>query len=572
MLKTASWNCPLKGSKRGVVAWGVAFACLSFIVQWRVLSPVEANGQRVVDAIGVQVATRQRGINTPRGRGIVVGHVEGDNNEYGPDRGQGQFRNIRFTMRSGEPKKPTGHASGVANKFYGSRGVAMGVSDVHVFASNDWLTGGYLGMGSLKPPKSDDPVRVFNHSWIANPGEKASLHALARLDHVADSNHVHVVCGVDNGKKKPVPYLLGSAYNVIAVGTLTGSSGNYTRIDTEGRCKPDIVGHSGATSYTTPTVAGVVASLLEQGDRMQATHPTARRTDTIRSVLMAGAIKPTGWQPEEGKPLDPLLGSGLVHYNRALTILEHPVQVAGKAESKPGWGFYAARRGGTVTQLFEVKNNSEFCLSLNWNRRVVGLWLNIQPPPPEVPEPVAPAPEEGGEPKPEPETPEHVPQIDAAETGPGDSENQDNPAEATAPAATDSPVLPSRQLPPNQQEEKPKTVRGWIPRPAICDLNLVLERETSTGWELVAESKSPVDNVEHVYFRDLPAGRYRAQVTFPDKPMNTPKGDGLPELREINGWNFALSWWLGPALEEDGKIKRRGRLSRPAPKAEQTSG
>jgi|GEM_PF-1598673 len=545
--------------------WGMVVACLAFVVQWRVLVPVEANGQGTFDAIGVQTAIQQRGRNTPRGWGIVVGHVEGDNQEYGPDRSQGQFRKIHFTMRSGEPKKSTGHATSAANSLYGTKGVAIGVSDVHVFSSNDWLTSGYLGMGSLKPPKADDPVRVFSHSWIANPGEKASLHALARIDHVADSNHVHIVCGVDNGKQKAVPYLLGSAYNVIAVGTLTGSSGNYTRIDTEGRCKPDIVGHKGPTSFTTPKVAGIVAGLVEQADRMKTTHPTARRTDTIRSVLMAGAIKPRGWQPEEGKPLDPLLGSGLVHYNRALTILEHPVQVAGKEESAPGWGFYAVRRGGTVTQLFDVENDSEFCLSLNWNRRVVGLWLNIQAPAP-PPEVAAPVPGKGdeteskleAESEPGAVTPKQVPQIDAVKTRLQDESGQSSTVQVLTPATT-APSVPSREPQPVQKQEKSQTVRGWVPRPAICDLNLVLERETSTGWEPVAESKSEVDNVEQVYFRDLPAGRYRAQVTFPDTPMNTPKGDGLPELREINGWNFALSWWLGPALEEDGKIKRLGR-------------
>ncbi|MEM6393865.1 MAG: S8 family serine peptidase [Planctomycetota bacterium] len=65
---------------------------------------------------------------------------------------------------------------------------------------------------------------------------------------------------------------------------------------------------------------------------------------------------------------------------------------------------------------------------------------------------------------------------------------------------------------------------------ALANLDLRLSRqEADGGWSTVAESRSAIDNVEHVFKRSLPAGVYRLEVSR--------RGDGL-----LAGWEYALAW------------------------------
>ncbi len=71
----------------------------------------------------------------------------------------------------------------------------------------------------------------------------------------------------------------------------------------------------------------------------------------------------------------------------------------------------------------------------------------------------------------------------------------------------------------------PARQRVWLDTPRLADFDLELLNDQGL---VVATSASKVDNVEHLFLRDLPAGRYEVQVT---------RGDTLDE-----DWEFALAW------------------------------
>ena len=70
---------------------------------------------------------------------------------------------------------------------------------------------------------------------------------------------------------------------------------------------------------------------------------------------------------------------------------------------------------------------------------------------------------------------------------------------------------------------------GWDDRPRLADFDLALVRLDDDGAaHTAAASRSRIDNVEHIYLTELPAGRYRLEVSRRD------------ELAEA--WDFALAW------------------------------
>src|SRR5690606_26494394 len=158
-----------------------------------------------------------------------------------------------------------GHATTTAGVIYGPGNLAPGITDVHCYATAHWLTEGYLRAGTPLPPVEDDR-RLFNHSWIGGSGGPGDLTVLRRVDYIVDARDAIMVVGVNNGRNTTVPSLLCSAYNVIAVGS-TNSSGGYTSVDGEGRCKPDITAPTRMTSFATPMVGAIAARLLEMGDK-----------------------------------------------------------------------------------------------------------------------------------------------------------------------------------------------------------------------------------------------------------------------------------------------------------------
>ena len=306
----------------------------------------------------------------PTGRGIVTGHVEGGPPDaYMPTGKPEAFPNAQFISRSG-PSRPAEHARGTASKIYGRHGLAPGVTDVHCFSAADWMRSGCLGMGTTRLP-SAGPVRLFNHSWIAKAKLGNAPAVLRRVDYLIDSQNVIMVVGVRNSPNDPPPALLSGAYNVIAVGHWSGrSSGGYTQVEMPGRCKPDLVAPGGTVSGSTPVVTGVVACLLEVADQM---CPAARRPETIKAVLLAGADKPPGWTRQPGKPLAQHYGAGRVRLDRSYHILKLGPVEPGLVNSRYGWGFRSVEPGASQTWRFDCPAElGQASIVLTWHRRIDG--------------------------------------------------------------------------------------------------------------------------------------------------------------------------------------------------------
>lgn len=269
------------------------------------------------------------------------------------------------------------HATGTAASIYGQRGLAPGVKTVRAFSTGHWLTSGYLNAGTGRPPVADDPVRVFNHSWISNDRAGAE-EVLRRVDYQVDATGVIMCVGVNNKAGSRLPVLLGQAHNVITVGSVDAndaprSSRGSTFLEVENRVKPDLVATPGLTSHTTAMVTAAAIRLLDNADRFEddQTREAAGRPETIRAVLMSGAQKSDKWQAAPNKPLDEHRGAGLLDFDRALQI--HEQGPTGQADmiSSQGWDMAELEAGDVATYNFHLLEPAEqFVATLVWHRRV----------------------------------------------------------------------------------------------------------------------------------------------------------------------------------------------------------
>lgn len=341
--------------------------------------PAPNNQRSIRERIGYASAADRLGRTMPTGAGVVFAHVEGDAGAYRPELVGPAFDTVAFSLRSG-PSEPSPHAASTARVIYGSTGLASGVEIVHCMTTHGFLTAGYLHADTPGPPMTEDPTpfppRVFSHSWIGNPPEQQAAGILRRVDHQIDQRGVIMCVGVNNGRTTPVPGLLASAYNVIAVGSTSGqSSGGYTQVEGVGRCKPDLIAPSGQTSYTTPVVAACAALVLEQGDRLvEAGHAHANRSEVVKAALMGGAHKDEKWKAQLGKPLDEFRGAGVVNLDRALRVLAGaPLEPGATVKRLFGWAAPTVEPRGQVTYHLKLPaDTGAATFTLVWNRRVDG--------------------------------------------------------------------------------------------------------------------------------------------------------------------------------------------------------
>lgn len=346
------------------------------------------------EAAGFGRVNRLWGPGAPVGRGVVVGHVEAMPGEYLPRFGDEHFRGVAFDVASG-PARFSGHADATCRLLYGRHGLAPGVSQVRLFESLDWMGPGCLRVASHEPP-SPAGCRVFTHGWVLDLESDITL---ARLDWLIDQAGVIVVTGVDNGGNTGVPAIPVSAYNNIAVG-LPGrrSSTGHTRGAAAGRCKPELVVDMPRTSFAGPVVAAAAARLLEEADRMvlqfaairsMLQHPgaadpsvtalaaqfaAAGRPQVVKALLLSGADKSCGFQPEPGKPLDAHHGAGLLRVDRSLEMLRSPVAPSAtpmETAQPVGWDYRLMKPQGEAAYEFELtRPMKSWTITLVWHRRV----------------------------------------------------------------------------------------------------------------------------------------------------------------------------------------------------------
>lgn len=347
-----------------------------------VAKPAAVRKPSVRDVIGFTTARRRLRDAMPTGRGVAFGHVEGAGGSYAPSLKGPGFGQVVFSYASG-PSTPSGHANATARFIYGDKGLAPGVEVVQCLTAGDFMgpkvlradTPGVPPAAVLGTHEAVSP-RVYTHSWVGNPPAAAAGRVLRRLDYVIDTHDVVVVAGVNNGRQTPVPALLGSGHNVIAVGSTNGSnSGGYTRVEGPGRTKPDLVAPRGQTSYTTPVVAACAGLLLERADTLVAAGAAdAARSEVIKAALLGGCTRPEGWAPEAGHSLDAWSGAGVVNIDRSLRILKEPALAPGGAlRRRFGWSFAALSPGAVAAWNLTLPGTpGPVTLTAVWHRRIDG--------------------------------------------------------------------------------------------------------------------------------------------------------------------------------------------------------
>lgn len=262
-----------------------------------------ASAQTIADDTGLSALIQRLGAgNVPTGAGVSVGQIEASAPGYLPDVNNAEFAGKSIVAES-SGMGVSGHATTVGRHFYGlSTSIAPGIDEVHCWEANNWTLGGFLnGTGSTPPDLA--PFKVMNHSWIGGGLNPATQ--LRKLDYAIREQDLVTCVGVNNGSGGLDQPLLSHAFNVISVGRSDGShraGGTAHGIEVPGRHKPELVAPASATSFSTPLVAGAAALLVETARSHPdlASDPDAERADVIKAALMAGALHRPGW--DNGAP------------------------------------------------------------------------------------------------------------------------------------------------------------------------------------------------------------------------------------------------------------------------------
>ena len=354
------------------------------------------------------------GSNTPTGANVkitqveasLVGSTDATYPIYAPDITDAQFSGKTFSFPGTASFSPSGHASGVGSLLYGNNAIASGITNITSYEANGWLSS--IATNVISAPVNGS--RIANHSWVGNGGTAADTGIILRVaDREVQLNEFIQVVGMSNGPGSNP--LLGSAYNVIAVGRTDGGqdfgsdavSGDAFYV--AGRARPDVVAPQTTTSSATPIVSAVAALLVETGHTGATTLSksstniagvgtvyNADRAETIKAALMAGADRATnngitvanitdyrsaGHQTANG--LDDRFGAGQVNALHSYQII-----AAGEQNSQEDGGVnagaiaqngfdYDASFGGasesnkTATYKFSASADSNLSASLVWN-------------------------------------------------------------------------------------------------------------------------------------------------------------------------------------------------------------
>lgn len=223
------------------------------------------------------------------------------------------------------------HANSVGGNFFGLvSGVATGVAQVV-----NYEAGHFFNQIIAKPVPPAISARIVNQSFIFAPEESTNVNR-AYDNYVADHGTLFV-SGVGNGGGTPVS-APGTCYNGIGVGAYLGSTSFGPTSD--GRCKPDLVGPGGATSFSAPFVAGIAAVLRQGAERGDGGPDVSAATDarTLKALLLNSALKPTDWTNGPATPLDARHGAGNVHALGAWNQLRGGKQAFIEATSNPAGG------------------------------------------------------------------------------------------------------------------------------------------------------------------------------------------------------------------------------------------
>jgi len=301
------------------------------------------------------------------------------------------------------------HAHDVGVNFYGpSIGLATNVAHVDNYYAD------YFAQTANPPPfftltvtlpSTNINDAVVNQSFVfgnepstVTVGEQQILDTA--YDNYAAQYNTLFVSAANNADSSVSVSPPGTAYNCISVGAYASGGVYYNSIGPtldNGRAKPDITAPAGATSYSTPQIAGAAADLIGAGRRGDGGSDTNSAADprTVKALLLNGAVKPLGWTNSNSSPLDARYGAGVVNilnsyeqlaagkhgYNFATNIptgtAHPPVAMTNSVAALSGWDFNTNNSSsvgdGVNHYFFNVSNSVSSAkffatATLVWNR------------------------------------------------------------------------------------------------------------------------------------------------------------------------------------------------------------
>jgi hypothetical protein len=202
------------------------------------------------------------------------------------------------------------HAHDVAGNFYGpSIGLATNVAHVDNYEANYFYTNFIAAFSQANITDA-----VVNQSFTfgaLSSGDQQTVDS--QYDNYAAKFKTLFVSAVDNGGNVHAP---GTCYNGIGVAAYRpGAQSSIGPTIDNGRAKPDITAPAGATSYSTPQVAGAAAALMQAALRGDGGSDTNSAADmrTVKALLLNGAVKPADWTNATSSPLDARYGAGVLN-------------------------------------------------------------------------------------------------------------------------------------------------------------------------------------------------------------------------------------------------------------------
>lgn len=237
----------------------------------------------------------------PTGALFMAGQIEASPVAYRPSQYNAQFNGKSFTMMSGTTSAGS-HATTVGTNHYGAtNGPAPGMPHVYVWQQNDWFQN-YLHSSSnqfLPPELPPDGLRTMNHSWVDDMYGAGNYSVLRRTDAAINRDRLIMVCAISN-LDRPFEPLLAGSFNAIAVGRADGQhNAGPTADDTEvaGRSKPDLVAPGSKTSWAAPLVTGGAVLLFETVlvDPVLSLNANSDRPEVIKACLLGGTVHRPLW-------------------------------------------------------------------------------------------------------------------------------------------------------------------------------------------------------------------------------------------------------------------------------------
>jgi len=167
----------------------------------------------------------------PEGESVTVGQVEvreaTGSMGYLPDLTDPEFADLSYEIMDG-PSVTSGHATIVSGLLFSRHYSLSPVVKKAKFYLSDAKTGFLQSESTLNWLSPSGPaslgVQVLNNSWITDPLDiRVSTQLNRRYDWLAEAHDIVIVAGVPNNISEPLPPLVSCIYNGIVVGVSSGN-------------------------------------------------------------------------------------------------------------------------------------------------------------------------------------------------------------------------------------------------------------------------------------------------------------------------------------------------------------